>query len=349
MATIERRKTVAGKPRYRALVRRAGFPSTSRTFGRLADANQWAKDVESDMRAGRYKPARRHERKVFEVIDRYIATYLPAKKTGAKQEQQLLEWRRLIGDYDLQLLRPSDIARARDQLLVTGQNGERSPATVVRYLAALSHAFTVAVKDWAWLDANPCKLLMWPKEPRGRVRFLSEDERFRLLRACAESRCEQLHPVVLLALLTGMRRGEILGLRWENVDLQRHRLILTQTKNNERRQVPLVPRALAVIKTRLNGDARPRAFVFAPRYGGGRALELRYFWTQALRGAGIDNFRFHDLRHTAASYLAMTGATTNEIAEILGHKTLAMVQRYAHLTTGHSAKVLARMESEVFK
>lgn len=349
MATIERRKTVAGKTRYRALVRRSGFPAASRTFPRLADASQWARDVEADMRAGRYKPASRHDRKVSDVIDRYASTHLARKKTGEKQRQQLSEWRYRIGEYDLNMLRPADIASARDDLLVTGRCGSRSPATVVRYLAALSHAFTVAVKDWAWMEANPCKLLMWPKEPRGRVRFLSDAERIRLLQACEASSCEQLHPIVLLALLTGMRRGEILGLRWENVDLERHRLILTETKNNERRQVPLVPRALQVVQSRTNGDIHPRAFVFAPRSGAGRRIDLRYVWAAALRRAEIQDFRFHDLRHTAASYLAMTGATTNEIAEILGHKTLAMVQRYAHLTTGHSAKVLARMETEVFK
>jgi len=347
MASIETRRNQDGRRRYRAIVRRKGYPRASRTFAYKGEAHAWARAVEADMAAGRYRVSVRRSLTVAELVDRYIATIVPSKKTGNRQAQQLGVWRDLVGQYDVDQLRPAHIASARDAIAQG-----RAPATVVRYLAALSHLFTIAIKDWQVIEANPVRLIMWPREPRGRVRFLSDDERDALIAACGRSRCGLLTSVVMLALLTGMRRGEILGLRWKNVDLERKRLILTETKNNERRQVPLVGSAMVIIRTLAASSEgyfrAPGAFVFASRLNPWKPLNIDRHWPTAVKRAGIEDFRFHDLRHTAASYLAMTGATTNEIAEILGHKTLSMVKRYAHLTTSHSAKVLDRMEAEVF-
>ena len=343
MATIQTRKTDAGENRFRALVRRKGFPPVSKTFARKTEAMRWALGIEADMEAGRYRTAAGGAHTVADMIHKYVRQRLPAKKTGHRQRQQLELWRRLIGDYELNQLQPQHIAAVRDSLAET-----RSPGTVVRYLAALSHAFTIAIRDWHWIQENPCRLIEWPREPRGRVRFLSDDERVRLLEACRVSRCQPLYAVVMLALLTGMRRGEILGLRWRDVDLERRRLILTETKNNERRQVPLTPKAVEIVTALPTLDRRPSALLFRSPRGGGRAVDIRHPWEAAVQRAGLEDFRFHDLRHTAASYLAMSGATTNEIAAILGHKTLSMVQRYAHLTTEHAGSALVRMESAVF-
>jgi len=343
MASIEKRRTRAGVVRWRAVVNRKGFPIMRRTFGRRRDAIDWSKQIEAEIQSGRFR-APGPDRLVADMIDRYIETVVPHKKTGARTAQQLRIWRELIGDYSLEELRPAMIADARDQIAAT-----RGPATVVRYLSALSHAFTVAVKDWQWLDENLAARILWPRQPRGRVRFLSENEREALRRACLDSRCPLLASIVQLALLTGMRRGEILNLKWNNVDLERARLILTDTKNKERRQVPLVPEAFGIINAMQVGPNRTAdSFVFPKRGDRRRPVRIDSAWRRAVKTAGLEDFRFHDLRHTAASYLAMTGATTNEIAEILGHKTLDMVKRYAHLTTSHSAKVLDRMATEIY-
>jgi integrase len=313
-----------------------------RTFKTKSEARAWADAIEAQIAAGRYQPGD-PDRTVGDVVDRYVATVAMKKKSGHRTTQQLFVWADLIGDIAIMALRPADIATARDTIA-----RGRGPATVVRYLSALSHAFTVAVKDWQWCDLNPVSQIIWPREPRGRVRFLSEEERVALVTAATNSPCEALVSVVMLALLTGMRRGEILGLRWSNLDEKRRRIILTDTKNNERRQVPLVSLALKLVIGRRPHGYRPEHYIYHTTGNCDAPLNISHYWQQAVKTANLTDFRFHDLRHTAASYLAMTGATTNEIAEILGHKTLDMVKRYAHLTTSHSEKVLERMEHEIY-
>ncbi len=150
------------------------------------------------------------------------------------------------------------------------------------------------------------------------------------------SRNPYLYTVVVLALSTGARRGELLGLQWSDIDLKRGALIFRETKNGQVRTVPLTGKALELLS-----QSRGTGLVFP--------TGIREAFESALRRAGIGNFRFHDLRHTFASYLAMSGASLSELAEALGHKTLSMVKRYTHLTEGHTRQVVARMNTAIFK
>ncbi|MEE8291856.1 MAG: site-specific integrase, partial [Candidatus Tectomicrobia bacterium] len=222
-----------------------------------------------------------------------------------------------------------------------------APATVNGYLAALSHALTVAAVEWQWLDASPMRRVRRLREPHGRVRFLSEEERARLLHACRVSQNRWLYPVVVLALATGARKREMLHLTWADVDPHRARITLHDTKNHARRVLPLAGHALDTIRMLAKVRRLDTSLLF-PRADGRHPLDIRYAWAQVLREAGITDFRFHDLRHSAASYLAMSGASLVEMAEILGHKTLQMVQRYAHLSEAHTASVVARMNAAIF-
>ncbi len=185
------------------------------------------------------------------------------------------------------------------------------------------------------------------REPRGRVRFLSDAERARLLTACQGRPNRVLAPVVVLALATGARKMELLRLTWAEVDLRRARITLHDTKNRERRVLPLTGRALEAVQ-QLAKVRRIDTPLLFPRTDGRHPLDIRYAWAQALQEADIRDFRFHDLRHCAASYLAMTGASLAELAAILGHRTLQMVQRYAHLSEAHTAGVVARMNAAIF-
>ena len=156
-----------------------------------------------------------------------------------------------LGDHKLKDLTPSLVAGHRDKLANmkserTGRN--RKSATVNRYLALLSHACTIAIKEWQWMAVNPVVQISKPREAQGRTRFLSDDERERLLVVCRSSESVHLFPIVTLALSTGMRRGEILGITWENVNLQNRRITLVRTKNGERRVVPLVGNAYELIR-----------------------------------------------------------------------------------------------------
>ena len=151
----------------------------------------------------------------------------------------------------------------------------------------------------------------------------------------------------MLALATGARQGEIIGLTWKDVDLETGRLTFHETKNGERRSVTVTGEALNVLRDHSKVRRIDSDLVFPGNTG--KPAYLRNAWLQALGDAEIKDFRWHDIRHTSASYLAMSGATLAEIAEILGHKTLQMVKRYAHLTEDHKAEVLERMTSKMVK
>jgi integrase len=336
------------------MVRRKGFPTQYATFSRRTDAKIWAQRVESDINRGRHvseNEAKKHT--VADLVDRYLET-LRLKRPHAhpKQRQLLTWWRDQLGAFSLMHLTPARISEKRDALLsenvgTTDLPKHRSPATANRYLAALSKACTVAMREWHWLQDNPVTRVQKERESPGRVRYLSPKEKDALLAACSKSPVPQLELVVMLALTTGMRRGEILALRWPDIDLARGSIVLHKTKNNERRSIPIVPGVLALLGKHAQVRHLQTDLVFA-RAGQDRAIDVDHAFQDVVRTAKLENFRFHDLRHTAASYLAMSGATTPEIAAVLGHKTLAMVKRYAHLSDQHTGAVVERMTRKYF-
>lgn len=363
MASIRKRIKKDGTPSYRVDVRLKGFPPQTASFKRLTDAKKWAQDTESAIREGRYfKTAESRKHTFSEFADRFIRDVLPKKSpTAAKiQKAQMEWWKKELGHHVLGDVTPSLITECRDKLLAgTTKRGEtRSSATVNRYLAALSHAFTVAVNEWEWLEDSPMRKVKKPKEPRGRVRFLSDDEshhgktiegeRTRLLRACEQSSNPYLYTVVVLALSTGMRQGEIMNLTWDDVDLNQGRITLHKTKNDERRVVPLVGKALGLLNEHAKVRRIDTPLLFPGKVKKSSPMDLRTPWLTVLKEAGIKDFRFHDLRHSAASYLAMNGASLAEIAEVLGHKTLQMVKRYSHLSEVHTAGVVSAMNERIF-
>ncbi|MCP3176333.1 site-specific integrase [Desulfuromonas sp. KJ2020] len=351
MAVIQERKTSSGKIKYRVLIRLRGCPPQSATFDRKTDAKKWAQDTESAIRDGRFFKTIEAKKHTFsEMVNRYVKQVLPLKpKMQSQQKSQLEWWENKLGHYLLSDVTPAMIGECRDQLLneETSRGARRSPATTNRYLAALSHCYTMALNEWGWVELNPVSRVKKPVEPRGRVRFLSDDERIGLLEACEKSYLPSLHPIVVLALSTGMRQGEILRLKWCDIDFERRQLVIHETKNGERRVVPVVSQAYGLLRE--YGRVRPIGSEYVFPAGARSGIQaIRKAWEAALKKAGIKDFRFHDLRHSAASYLAMNGATLAEIAEVLGHKTLSMVKRYSHLSEAHTAGVVERMNERIF-
>ena len=352
VATIQKRVSGDGSTSYRAMVRLKGYPAQYATFKRKTDANRWAQETETAIRKGRYFKAHEAKRRtVAELIDRYNTEVLApkSKQRRVDQERQLRWWREQIGDLFIADVTPALISELRGKLArgTTFYGRPRTPATVNRYTTSLSHVFSIAVREWEWAAENPLARVRKLTEPRGRVRFLSDDERKRLLEACQESTNRELYPLVVLALSTGARQGELLRLTWPDIDFERGVAIVHETKNQERRALPLQGRAREVLQDLKRVRRLGTDLVFA-----GKRTDAVVFprsaWTNALRRAEVEDFRFHDLRHSAASYLAMNGATLAEIAEVLGHKTLAMVKRYAHLTEQHTSDVVARMNEQIF-
>jgi integrase len=372
MANIQERKSKDGKVSYKVLVRLKGFPTQTATFERKTDAKKWAQNTESAIREGRhFKTTESKKHTLGDMIDRYLRDVLPKKSAiMIKQEFQLKWWKDQIGAYLLADITPALISEYRDKLMQTpverfkdkkyhkkrntpnDQEADkifkpRSSASVNRYLSALSHAFSVAVKEWGWIDDSPMRKINKLRENNCVVRYLSDDERVRLLKACRESKNQYIYTVVVLALSTGARKMEIMGLTWKDVDLKMRVIRLMETKNKEPRAVPLQNHAYDLVKE-MSKVRRLDTDLLFPGDNPKSPAELRKPWEEALAQANVTKFRFHDLRHSAASYLAMNGATLAEIAEVLGHKTLQMVKRYAHLSEQHTSKVVARMNEKIF-
>jgi len=352
MASIEKRITDTGETSYRVKIRLKGYPTQTATFKRLTDAKKWTQDTESAIREGRHFKTVESKKHTFaDLVDRYIKDVLPTKpKQAVRQQMQLEWWKEKMGVYLLADVTPALIVQYRDELASgeTYRHTQRSSATVVRYMAALSHAFTIAVNEWQWLDDSPVRKVKKPTESRGRVRYLDDDERAKLLIACKESSNAWLYTCVILALSTGMRHGELMGLKWPDVNIKDGFLILHETKNGERRRVPLAGHGLELLHEHAKVRRLDTNLLFPGTIHKDKPIDLRKPFETALKAAEINDFHWHDLRHCTASYLAMNGASLAEIAEILGHKTLQMVRRYAHLSDGHVSNVVASMNEKIF-
>ena len=349
MAYIEERTKTDGTTCYRVLIRLRGYPAQSATFERKTDAKKWATQTEAAIREGRYfKTAEAKQHTLGELIDRYRKDYLPSLKSSKDRGLHINWWKDVLGEYLLSDIRPSLIVEYKEKLLQKNPEGfKRKPSTVNRYLSALSHVYTIAVKEYGWVDDNPLLKITKPKESRGRVRFLDDAERKRLLDACM-AKNPVLHKIAVVALSTGARKNEIMSLRWRDVDLQKGIITLHETKNGERRAIPLQGYAQQLIKEHYLNRCLEGELVFPSKRNPQKPLEIQRIWDESVANAKIKDFRFHDLRHCAASYLAMNGASLAEIAEVLGHKTLQMVKRYAHLSEAHTSKVVASMNQRIF-
>lgn len=291
-----------------------------------------------------------------ELIEAYLRSYDGRDRT---RPQCLARWAALLGDRPFAQIQDDELYRAWEAIaaeparLYAGRDaggqrierakGKRSPATCNRYLAAIAAVFTWATKrrltPRAW--ENPARKIERLPERNQVVRFLSPEELKRLLEACRASSWPRLYLLVLLALTTGARRGELLGLTWADLELERAIAHLRETKNGQARALPLTPAVLEEL--RRFASARPEACVFPSRGHLSRPRAFESSWYVALKAAGIRRFRFHDLRHSCASYLAQNGASLLEIADVMGHRQLAMVKRYAHLTTDTKAKLVNRI------
>jgi integrase len=221
--------------------------------------------------------------------------------------------------------------------------GKLAPTTVNRYHATLMALFTWAIKNRraprGW--DNPARRVERSPEKNQVIRFLSEDERRRLLEACRASEAQRLYLLVVMAITTAARKSELLGLTWRDVDLDRAVAQVAATKNDHPKTLALTAPVVDELR-RFKAD-RPEFRVFPSSYRPSAPWHFEKSWHTALERAEIRRFRFHDLRHTCASYLAQNGASLLEIADVLGHRQLAMVKRYAHLTTDTKAKLVNRV------
>ena len=316
MATFRNRKN-----KWQARVQRKGQSPVSKSFLTLDDAKRWARSIESSIDKGSFTNQSLAERTTFkELIERYMAEVTPTMR-GAKPDLIRLAAisRRSIAKLNLVALTPQRICEYRDLRLQ-----EVAPATVIRELAYFSSIINHACREWGINVSNPVLMVKKPAGPQGRSRILDGAELDKLL--------EQLKPVgrksiwmaplVQLALETAMRRGELLSLRWEHVDLAHRTAHIELTKNGEARTVPLSTKAVEIL-------------LKLPRSIDGRVFPVTHevvsqAFNRARKQAGIENIRFHDLRRTAITKLAERLPNLVELSAVSGHKSLAMLKRYYH-------------------
>jgi integrase len=318
-------------------------------------ASECARNAEEEIRQGGGPQA---QITLAEAIDRYTERYLPTIPDSAPlYGRHLRWWREELGKHLLEAITPQMLSARKLKLQATISRFGRpmTSATVNRYFITLSSFFSWALRPEVGLaKRNPVSEVERLKEPAKRVRWLTRpidepsSELERLLEACRKSVSPHLFDVVALLLTTGCRESEIMGLRRQDIRLSEEGFVISaeRAKTERPRFVPLAGLGLDVVRRRLDAPRRDSPYLFAGRQGKA-AWFPRKAWVTALREAGIQDLRPHDLRHTFGSYLAMLGKSLPEIMDALGHKTAEAAMRYVHLADGHKTRVSAEVNEQI--
>ncbi len=298
-------------------------------------AMQVLKDVQVKLAKGEYLGVYDEKKITFEDMTRQYLAYSKTNKAASSYNRDRYSIRRLLsafkGKYIFEIT-PSMVEKYKAERLK-----EVTPATINRELSCLKHMYTVAI-EWGYLNTNPTKSVKKLKEPPGRLRYLNPSEADALIEACPD----HIRSIVVTALNTGMRKGEILNLKWSQIDMENKTIALTDTKNNEARIVPInqtLNRLLVELSQGSNGE-----YVFSHGNGHPRK-DVRTGFNASLEKAGIRDFRFHDLRHTFGSHMVMQGVDLKTVQQIMGHKDIKMTMRYAHLAPRHVQETVQKLDS----
>lgn len=318
--------------KWQARVSRKGEQSLVKTFQSKEDAERWARSIEVEWDKGTYQNTHQAQKTTFgELIERYLREVTPLMR-GTKEDTIRLKaiLKKPIAKINVLLLNSSRIAKYRDERLQ-----EVSAGTVIRELAYFSSIINHARREWDININNPALLVRKPPSPQGRNRILSHEEEVKLLQACEPKANRNIYtrPFIILALETAMRRGELLSLRWDNIDYSKRTAYLQLTKNGDSRTVPLSIRAIETLEALpISIDGRVLPINFA-------ALENNF--KRARERVNLKGLRIHDLRHTAVTRLAEKLPNLIELSAVSGHRSLAMLKRYYHPRAEDIARKLA--------
>lgn len=354
MATIRKIQRQSGVV-YKAIITQRGIQIKSKTFTRKGDAQIWVKRIEADQEMMEALGSRGAGLRFDQLVDEYMRQW--QGKDAVNQARRAHYWQTCLGNHKLVDI-TADMIRQQLKEFEAGKvlrgdgagkaktiNRDRSPSTVNRYRTVLSAMFRYAIFE-GYVVTNPVSRVAARKVNNQINRFLDESERYRLLAACKKSDWRRLHLLVLMALTSGMRKAEVLNLRWSDIDFENNLARLATTKNGEPRWCPLPDFVVDLLRPlRQVGTG----LIFASDTKPEQPFEFKKHWDKALREANIENFRFHDLRHSAASLLAMAGASLYEVGEVLGHKSTQTTKRYAHLSTEHKSRLVERVMKEAVK
>ena len=304
---------------WQAQVRSIHAGATSKSFHRKSDGERWAIQQEALMQTGQWAKNEPSDYSLKEMMKRYLAEVTPTKKGKDAEARRL---KRLLSEKSLMSLRldkaePHIFAAFRDQRIKDGVRACQYDLVLFR------HAWNIARIEWGWpLGDNPLTLIRMPKNNPPRERRLKAGEYERLEEAAKASRSWYLWPIIVIAIETGMRRGEILGLRWEHIDEDKQFVLLPITKNGSSRRVPLSDKAFEMLLSVKTTSDSPFPIT---------DIAFRQAWDRLRQRAHIVNLTFHDLRHEAISRLFESGLKIHEVMAISGHKTASQLFRYVQI------------------
>lgn len=273
------------------------------------------------------------------VLDFYLKTVSVHKKSYGTEIYRIRSLNNRLGHLPFNEIFPIHIISYRDHRLSTQHPYDStktlSGATVKLELMLLSHVFSTAITEWGMdILKNPVLKIRKPKVNPGRARRLTQQEEKALLRAALKHQNIELYAIITLALETAMRQGEILSLLWENINWDKRTAFLPTTKNGDSREVPLSKAAFTILRVHLTPKQTGKVFTYTPS-------GIKSTWRDLIRSIGVENFHFHDLRHCAISSLLERGLNSIEVATISGHKSMAMLKRYAHI---QSYKLVSKLD-----
>jgi len=334
MASFQKR----GPYQWRALIRRTGYPTQSRTFETKDEAIAWARDIESSMDKSIFVDRSKAERTTFnEAIDWHLKNITPRHKGSDSESMRLKRFQReesKLCAYAMANLKPDHFEDYRDRRLKIVK-----PGTVTRELNLLHAVFKHSARRLALLE-NPLTEVKRPKVYDERdVRF-HDDEEERLMNALSTCRNPYIRPAVVLALETAMRRSELLSLKWNDIDLRNATAKLHDTKNGESREVPLSKNALKTLKELKREQDEDTVVSLDLRVLKTSANSLKHSFQRARARAEMEHFNFHDLRHEAVSRLFERGWEAIKVAAVSGHKDMQSLKRYANFKAKDLAKEL---------
>jgi len=327
MASITRRNGS-----YRVRIYRKNHNPICKSFSKESDAIQWLKVTQAQLELGLYQePVQRDKAPMTRFSDaaiHYMKTHSIHKKIVRSETCRLQILIKRWGDMPIEKVDKLAVLTLRDDLLKMGRSGE----TINHYFNTISKLFQMLEGDWDIVIANPIRGIKRMPKPLGRTKRVSSKMEEHLLASCLELSMPLLSSIIQFAIQTGMRRGELMGLKWTDIDLPNRRAYLHTSKNGEPRQVPLTKRAIAVLQGLNKGD-EDQVFPMTLNVLRNQYERARAYSKERWNETGInpfDDLRFHDLRHEALSRLSDFGLNVIELAHISGHKTLGMLNRYTH-------------------
>jgi integrase len=319
---------------YRSIIKSKGSKTITKVFKSKKLAIEFARHIEGNRESLiAFNKPQQSQLLFSELVQEYLLNGY--RGTRPKDQSFRLDfWVNNLGSKQVEVITRMEISN-----LLSTLSPRLSNATVNRYKAAISVIFTYACRYFNLID-NPALHIPSLPENNERTRFLSEAERTRLFKACRASHWDKLYLIVLLAITTGARKGELTKLRWNDIDFDRRTAYVATTKNGQPKVLPLTD---SVIRELQLFDTKDNSLIFASRIKCEVAYCFTKPWKRALEDADIKDFRFHDLRHSCASYLAQSGASLLEIADVLGHKDISVTKRYAHLCIEHKSSLINRV------